>query len=47
MLSHEEIMKRARTIWIQHGRLEGRDKEDWYEAEAQLKANRFSDSSYK
>ncbi len=38
MLNHEQIMTRARAIWIQHGRLEGRDKADWYEAEAQLKA---------
>jgi len=38
MLNHEQIMTRARAIWIQHGRLDGRDKADWYEAEAQLKA---------
>ncbi|MFC1652899.1 DUF2934 domain-containing protein [Planctomycetota bacterium] len=37
MLNHEQIMKRARAIWIQHGRLEGQDKADWYAAEAQLR----------
>ena len=42
MLNHEEIMKRARAIWIQ-----GRDKADWYEAEAQLRADRFRESSLK
>jgi hypothetical protein len=47
MLNHEEIMKRARAIWIQRGRLEGRDKADWYEAEAQLRNERFSESSLK
>jgi len=36
--SHEQIAERARAIWIQHGRLDGQDKADWYEAEAQLRA---------
>lgn len=36
LLNHEQIMKRAKALWIQHGRLEGQDKADWYEAEAQL-----------
>ncbi len=47
MLDHEQVMERARAIWIQHGRLEGRDKADWYEAEAQLRAARFRESSLK
>jgi hypothetical protein len=36
--SHEQIKERARAIWIQNGWLEGQDKADWHEAEAQLKA---------
>jgi len=38
MPSHEQIAERARAIWTRHGRLDGQDKADWYEAEAQLKA---------
>ena len=37
MPSHEQIAERARAIWTQHGRLDGQDKVDWYEAEAQLR----------
>jgi len=36
--SHEQITERAKAIWTQHGRFDGQDKADWYEAEAQLKA---------
>jgi hypothetical protein len=36
--SHEQITERAWAIWTQHGRFDGQDKADWYEAEAQLKA---------
>ena len=38
MPSHEQIAERARAIWTQHGRLDGQEKADWYEAEAQLRA---------
>ena len=36
-ITHEEISRRARTIWEQEGRPEGRDKEHWLQAEAELR----------
>jgi hypothetical protein len=37
-VSHEQITERARAIWIQRGRVAGQDQANWYEAEAQLRA---------
>ena len=34
---HEDISKRAREIWEREGRPEGRDKEHWLQAEAELR----------
>ena len=36
--SHEQITERAKAIWAQNGRMAGQDQANWYEAEAQLKA---------
>jgi hypothetical protein len=36
MSRHEDISKRAREIWEREGRPEGRDKEHWLQAEAEL-----------
>jgi hypothetical protein len=36
-ITHEEISKRAREIWEREGRPEGRDKEHWLQAEAELR----------
>jgi hypothetical protein len=36
MITNEEISKRAREIWEREGRPEGRDKEHWLQAEAEL-----------
>ncbi len=38
VLTHDLIAERARTIWLEHGCSVNRDKENWREAEAQLKA---------
>jgi hypothetical protein len=35
-LSHDQITERARKIWEDYGRPEGRDEEIWLEAERQL-----------
>jgi hypothetical protein len=35
-IAHEQISKRAREIWEREGRPEGRDKEHWLQAEAEL-----------
>ena len=37
-VSHEQITERAKAIWIQRGRVAGQDQANWYEAEAQLRA---------
>ena len=37
-LTHERIAERARTIWQNHGCKSGEDEQNWFEAEAQLKA---------
>jgi Protein of unknown function (DUF2934) len=38
--SHEEIATRAYAIWMEQGRPEGKDQENWSEAERQLWAER-------
>ena len=38
VLTHEQIAERARTIWKAKGCILGHDKQNWLEAEAQLKA---------
>ena len=35
-LTEEYIRTRAYQIYEEHGRLQGHDKEDWYEAEAEI-----------
>ena len=35
---YEKIAKRAYERWCQRGRPHGTDKQDWYEAEAELRA---------
>ena len=42
-LPHERIAERARALWLASGCRPGRDEENWYEAEAQLKAEVKSD----
>ena len=37
-LTHDLIAERARAIWLRRGCSPDRDKENWREAEAQLKA---------
>jgi len=37
-ITHEQIARRAHEIWVQQGCRPGRDKEHWFEAERQLKA---------
>jgi hypothetical protein len=36
--TQEQIAERAKSIWMKSGRLPGRDKENWLEAERQLRA---------
>lgn len=35
--THEQIAQRAQEIWNRHGRPPGEEKENWFEAEAELK----------
>jgi hypothetical protein len=35
--THEQIAERAKAIWMKSGCLAGRDKENWLEAERQLR----------
>ena len=35
--SHEKIAQRAQEIWKRHGCPPGEDRENWFEAEAELK----------
>jgi hypothetical protein len=35
---HEKIAMRAYEKWVQRGRPQGSDKQDWMEAEAELRA---------
>lgn len=36
MIKHEDIEKKAKTIWEQEGRPQGKDKEIWLRAENSL-----------
>ena len=38
--THEEVAKLAYSIFEKSGRIPGRDRENWFEAEAQLMAAR-------
>jgi hypothetical protein len=42
-LTHEQIEERARVIWLKSGCLPGRDEANWYQAEAELKAELGTD----
>ena len=35
--THEQIAERAEAIWRQRGCVPGKDEQNWYEAEAQLR----------
>jgi len=35
--THEQIAQRAQDIWNRHGCPPGEDKENWFEAEAELR----------
>ena len=35
-LTEEYIRERAYQIYVQHGRQDGHDKDDWYQAEAEI-----------
>lgn len=37
--SHEQISERARSLWEERGRPEGRDLEHWFEAERALRGD--------
>jgi hypothetical protein len=43
IITHAEISARARAIWEQEGRPEGRDKEHWLQAEAELRQESLKD----
>jgi hypothetical protein len=45
IVTHEEISKRAREIWEREGRPEGRDKEHWLQAEAELRNESLQDQT--
>jgi hypothetical protein len=38
--TYEEIAARAYDVWVAHGRADGRDHENWIEAERQLRTER-------
>ena len=38
--THQEIAERAKAVWKAHGCAAGRDRENWLEAEAQLRKER-------
>jgi hypothetical protein len=38
MVPHDKIAMRAYEKWVKRGRQHGRDKQDWLEAEAELRA---------
>jgi hypothetical protein len=40
MITHDQISQKAREIWEREGRPEGRDKEHWLQAEAELAQER-------
>ena len=35
---HDKVAKRAYEKWVQRGRPQGTDKQDWMEAEAEIRA---------
>ncbi len=37
-ITHDQIARRAHEIWVKQGCKHGRDQENWFEAERQLKA---------
>jgi hypothetical protein len=37
-IPHEKIAMRAYEKWVKRGRPAGSDRQDWYEAEAELRA---------
>ncbi len=37
-ITQEQIAKRAHEIWVKQGCKHGKDQENWFEAERQLKA---------
>ena len=37
-ITHDQIARRAHEIWIKQGCKHGRDQENWFEAERQLRA---------
>jgi hypothetical protein len=46
-ITHESIAKAAYHIWERHGRLEGLVLQDWLQAEAQLRAERWASGQSK
>jgi hypothetical protein len=38
-VSYEQIAERAKAVWVRRGRVAGQDQANWYEAEAQLRAD--------
>lgn len=42
-LTHERVAERARALWLASGCAPGRDDQNWWEAEAQLRAEVKSD----
>jgi hypothetical protein len=38
--THAEIAERAKAVWKAHGSQSGRDRENWLEAESQLRKER-------
>lgn len=41
-ITHESIAELAYRIWVRHGRLEGKALQDWLQAQAQLRAERWA-----
>jgi len=37
-ITHDQIARRAHEIWVKQGCKHGQDKDHWFEAERQLKA---------
>ncbi|MCU0915978.1 MAG: DUF2934 domain-containing protein [Planctomycetes bacterium] len=37
-ITHDQIARRAHELWVQQGCPHGRDRENWFEAEKQLRA---------
>ena len=45
-VAHDKIAQRAYEKWVKRGRPHGTDKQDWLEAEAELKAELSKTSGY-